>query len=151
MQQRISLRGAREEDLEFLFEVSTEAMRPVVELLHPEGVPDRTEEFRRYKERFNPEKIQVIQYDGKDVGRLRVVRFSASIYVGGIQILPEFQNKGIGNAIFAELLAESKRKRIPIILEVHDVNTRARAFYKKFDFKEIGREENVTILKTIIE
>ncbi len=136
-----TLRTATPGDLEFLFNVSTEAMHPVVEQLHPGEVFDREQELGKYKEKFVPEEIQVIQHEGKDVGRLRVVRSPESIYVGGIQILPEFQGKGIGGAIFADLIEESEASRLPITLEVHDVNAKALAFYKNLGFVESGRQE----------
>ena len=144
-----TLRKATPEDLEFLFNVSTEAMRPVVEILNPGKVFDRETEFVKYKDKFDPGKIEIIQYKSTDVGRLRVVRSAESIYIGGIQILPEFQGKGIGTALFAELIEESKKTNTPIVLEVHNVNELANTFYKKLGFAESGREENKIILKYV--
>lgn len=138
-----TLRTATPDDLQFLYRVSAEAMCPVVEALHGSGKQDKEKEFRKYKENFEPEKIQVIQFNGKDIGRLRVVRSPESIYIGGIQILPEFQGKGVGSAIVSDLIKESHKLHIPITLEVHDVNTRAMAFYKKYGFVESGRQEDL--------
>ena len=141
-----TLRQATEEDLLFLYRVSTEAMSPVSEL--SDSLEKSEEErFAEYKKKFAPEAIQVIQHNGIDVGRLRVVRSFDSIYVGGIQILPEHQGKGIGTALFTELIEESNQTRIPILLEVHDVNTRAIAFYKSLGFEEGERVKNQTILR----
>jgi len=151
VRERITFRTATNDDLEFLFEVSTEAMLPVAERLHPGKIPDRAEELLKYKEKFEPSKIQVIQYDGQDIGRLRVVRSAESMYVGGIQILPAFQGKGIGAAIFTDLIEQAKITKIPITLEVHDVNVEALKFYKKLGFIESGKQGNKTVLKTVIE
>jgi GNAT superfamily N-acetyltransferase len=143
----LTLRKAKTEDLDFLFKVSTDAMQPVADALGDR----KPEEERRtaYEQKFNPEEINVIQSEGLDVGRLRVVRSPESIYIGGIQILPEHQGKGIGTAIFKELIAESEKTGIPILLEVHDVNTNAMNFYKNLGFKEDGKTEKQTILKFI--
>jgi len=139
---KFTLRQATEEDLAFLYNVSTEAMRPVVEALgHKE------KGLSEYKEKFEPEKIQIIQSSGKDIGRLRVVRSSESIYIGGIQILPEFQGQGIGTAILEELIKESNEQNIPIILEVHNVNTKARAFYERLGFTKTEVMGEKLILK----
>ena len=54
-----TLRVATPDDLEFLFDVSTEDMRPVVEQLHPGEVFDREQELQKYKEKFVPDEIQV--------------------------------------------------------------------------------------------
>jgi len=99
------------------------------------------------KAEFDPTLIDVIQYEGKDVGRLRIVRSPEYVYIGGIQILPEFQNKGIGTALFSELKEESKKTGVPIILEVHDENAAAMSFYKELGFEETGKTGKKTILK----
>lgn len=143
----VSLRRASEEDLAFLFNVSTEAMKPVVQTLNPDKVFNEQEEVEKYKAKFRPEEIDVIQYEGKDVGRLRVVRSEESIYVGGIQILPEFQGKGIGTSIFTNLIQESEQSGLPIILEVHDVNEQARNFYKKLGFEEGEQVKDQKVMK----
>jgi GNAT superfamily N-acetyltransferase len=132
----VSLRKATEEDVAFLFKVSTDAMKPVVEELNPDKEVDEDEDFLRYKENFIPEEIEIIQFKGTDAGRLRVVRSVESIYIGGIQILPEFQNKGIGTAIFDSLIEEPDVEHLPILLEVHKVNHNARNFYLKLGFVE---------------
>lgn len=150
MEARITLRTATEDDLQFLFSVSTAAMRKVVERLHPGEISDCEEELQKYKGKFDSTEIQVIQYNGQNIGRLRVVRSPESIYFGGIQILPTFQKRGIGTAIFTDLIEESKRTRIPITLEVHDVNTEAFEFYKKLGFIEVAKHGNKTVLKTVI-
>jgi len=142
-----SLRQASEEDLPFLFKVSTDAMRPVVETLNPDREFDMEQELAKYSKKFEPEKIEVIQYHGQDVGRLRVVRSLESIYVGGIQILPEFQGNGIGTALFKELVEESNSTNIPIVLEVHDVNEAAISFYTKLGFIAGEKVENQTVMR----
>ena len=72
---------------------------------------------------------------------MRIVRSAESIYIGGIQILPEFQNRGIGSAIVTDLIQESNSAGVPILLEVHEVNTKSLNFYKRQGFVEVGREE----------
>ncbi|MDB5224581.1 MAG: N-acetyltransferase [Candidatus Adlerbacteria bacterium] len=125
-----SLRSAECNDLQFLFKVS-------MGLSQEEKDFDRTTALAQYKEKFEPSKIQVIQYQGQDVGRLRVEKSSTSLYVGGIHLLPEFQGLGIGSSIFANLIEESKRAKVPITLEVFDVNS-AFKFYSKLGFVQTG-------------
>lgn len=141
------LRKATNADLEFLFRVSTLAMKPVSEALNPDKKFDEEVEFEKYKAKFDADKIDVIQYMGEDVGRLRIVRSPENIYVGGIQILPEFQGKGIGTAIFEELIKESNTLSIPITLEVHDINERAINFYKKLGFALVKNIENKIVME----
>jgi GNAT superfamily N-acetyltransferase len=142
-----SLRTASADDLEFLFDVSTKAMESVDAALNPSRIFDRDEKLKQYRERFIPKEIQVISYDDEDVGRLRVVRSNESIYIGGIQILPEFQGKGIGTALFLDLIKESETTGLPIALEVHDVNESALRFYMNLGFLDVGHEGNKRLMK----
>lgn len=141
------LRATSANDVEFLFRVSTEAMKQVDEALNPDKIFDREEEFKKYQAKFAPEDIKIITYKNEDVGRSRVVRGEDSIYIGGIQILPEFQGKGIGTAIFADLIKESDREGLPITLEVHDVNIGAIKFYANLGFERAGHEEKKIHMK----
>ncbi len=122
-------------------------MRPVTDALNPDRVFDREKEFAEYKAKFKPEDIDIIQYNGQDVGRLRVVRSAESIYIGGLQILPDFQDMGIGSAINERLIEESNRTGIPIIGEVHHVNEKNMHIKRKFGFEEISRNDVQAVMK----
>lgn len=142
-----TLRIARKDDLRFLFEVSTQAMLPVKKMLQPNFKIDLDKELKEYAEKFVPEKIQIIQFDSEDVGRLRIIRSLDEIYVGGIQILPAFQNKGIGSAIFKDIITEADKLKIPIVLEVAKVNKLAFQFYKKLGFYKVGEKDTDWLMK----
>ena len=144
---RYELRTAKKKDLEFLFEVSTIAMLQVRRVNKPNFQPNLEEEFKEYTKKFIPEKIKVIQFEKTDVGRLRVVRTSDEIYIGGIQILPKYQNKGIGSAILEDLVKESEKLKLPIKLEVAKVNKRGKKFYESFGFVTVGERGTDWIMK----
>ncbi len=141
-----TLRSAGQKDARFLFDLKTEAMKPVSAILKSGEIFNYDEEFKKYLEKFEPEKIQIIQFEEKDVGRLRVVRSPESIYIGGIQILPEFQNKGIGTAVMSDLIKESEKLELPITLEVHQVNLNAINFYNKLGFKECEKTTDKIVM-----
>ena len=142
-----TLRTATADDAQFLFDVKIEAMSKVHKSLHPGEPIDMKKEFKEYMEKFEPGKVSVIEYEGKDVGRLRVVRSDESIYVGGLQILPEYQQKGIGDAIFKDLMEESDRTHKPIITEIHHVNTININWKKKLGFKEIASNDKQVTMR----
>ncbi len=144
---KYKLRTAQQKDLNFLFDVSTKAMLPVRRVNRPDFEPNLEEEFKEYAKKFVPQKIQVIQFAKKDVGRLRVVRTSDEIYLGGIQILPEYQDKGIGSAILKDLLEESDRLKLPIKLEVAKVNTRGERFYRRLGFEKVAQKGTDWIMR----
>ncbi len=143
-----TLRTATKEDADFLFHVKTVAMEPVATAMS--SVFDKEKEFAEFLQKFEPDKIQVIGFENQNIGRLRIVRSPESIYVGGIQIFPEFQAKGIGTAVFNDLISESKLSNVPIKLEVHNVNKKAISFYKKLRFKEVGQIENKILMEYLV-
>jgi ribosomal protein S18 acetylase RimI-like enzyme len=122
-------------------------MSPVRIASNPDKVVDMEKGLTDYKGKYPAKEVQVIQYEGKDIGRLRVVRSKEEIYIGGIQILPEFQSKGIGSAVVKDLIEESEELKIPITLEVHGVNTSANIFYSKLGFKFVEQKKNQSVLK----
>lgn len=143
----VTLRTATENDARFLFDVKIEAMSKVHEDLHPNQLIDIEEEFMKYMDGFDAEKISVIEFKGKDVGRLRVVRSDDLIYVGGLQILPEYQKMGIGSVIFKELMDESDRTGKPIITDIHHVNIININWKKKLGFKEVASNDKQVTMR----
>ncbi len=144
---QIHLRQAQEDDLMFLFAVSTRAMSPVSEIIDADKIIDQKRRFEEYKLAFDPNKIQVIVFDGQDIGRLRVVHRDGEIYVGGIQILPEYQSRGVGTYIFNQLIDQVTKTKKTIVLEVHKVNMRAISFYKKLGFTVESENDNQLIMR----
>lgn len=136
VQLKVSLREADTDDQKFLFKVVHTSMQPVYEA-SGDVIKDEETAFREFQKKYTLKDLKVIQYEGKDVGRLRLeTTDDGFIYVNGIHILPEYQNLGIGTSILSDLVTESKRSGIPMRLEVRDVNTRAKTLYKRMGFIE---------------
>jgi len=85
--------------------------------------------------------LSMIELDDKPVGRLRVVRFEDRIFLGGIQIHPDFQNKGIGTHLIKALIEEGRATGKPLQLDVERTNTRARQLYERLGFQRYGESE----------
>jgi ribosomal protein S18 acetylase RimI-like enzyme len=139
MNTKYTLRTAEQNDAKLLFDIKVKAMKEIV----------NEDDYQKYLAKFEPEKVQVIQFEGKDIGRLRVVRSPESIYIGGIQILPEFQGQGIGEAVFADIIFQAESLRVPITLEVGHGNEKAISFYKKLGFKETGKTEKQLMMEHV--
>jgi ribosomal protein S18 acetylase RimI-like enzyme len=108
--------------------------------IDPENA-DQIAIFEKYKNEFAPSDIQVIYFGGNPVGRLRLVR-GEDLYVGGLQILPEYRGKGIGTAILEVLIQESEETHKTIRLEVFHDNVSALNLYEMLGFKVV--DSNVT-------
>jgi ribosomal protein S18 acetylase RimI-like enzyme len=129
------LRQATAEDCELMFRLQK---LDGAELNHNDA--KQVAQFGEYKNNFNPAEIQVIYRENKVIGRLRVVR-GEEIYIGGMQILPEYRGGGIGTAILEGLIDESKRTSKSVRLEVFHSNQQAFDLYEGMDFKVIEENE----------
>ena len=143
----IHLRPATLEDVSFLADVVITAT--IAQGRFPQD-EDR-DEYRAGYEDWTRETIlgaipdctlSVIERDGYAVGRLRVVRPQTSITLAGIQILPLYQNQGIGSALIEQLKREDDQHQIPLHVSVEKDNPHARRLYERLGCRLIGEDEN---------
>jgi len=80
----------------------------------------------------------VIEYDDRRVGRLRVVRADGQIAIAGLQILPGFQRRGVGTAVINNLIEEAAATSMPVLLEVEKDNPEAESLYTRLGFERYG-------------
>ena len=59
----------------------------------------------------------------------------------GPLLLPEYQSQGLGTRLVSELLAQARESCAPVRLQVFRVNRRARRFYDRLGFLEVGGSE----------
>jgi ribosomal protein S18 acetylase RimI-like enzyme len=85
--------------------------------------------------------LSVIEYDGHPVGRLRLVRTQASITLAGIQLLPAYQNQGIGSPLIEQLKREAETKQVPLRISVEKDNPRAQHLYQRLGCRTIAQDE----------
>ena len=85
--------------------------------------------------RFRPEGWQIIQVDNQDVGLLVVEDEDDAMRLAEIEILPEWQGRGIGSSIIRWLMQEAAGAGKPLTLRVLHVNKRAHALYERLGFR----------------
>jgi ribosomal protein S18 acetylase RimI-like enzyme len=118
-------------DRDFLFDLNEATMREQVEQVW--GWDDA--EQRAFLEaRFQPDRWQIIQAHGQDIGVLIVEEGDDEIYLAEIEILPEWQGRGIGAAIVRSLMEQAAVSAKPLTLRVLHVNQRAWALYERLGF-----------------
>jgi ribosomal protein S18 acetylase RimI-like enzyme len=107
-----------------------------------------------YKDRFTEEAIQkvtkvlenipsnekrlVARADNKVVGMSRIIKYDENNKLQTIYVLPEYQGKGVGTALWqeaAKFIDPSK----DTFLEVAEYNENAINFYKKLGFEDTGK------------
>lgn len=143
----VTIRAATAADIEFLTDVVIEAT------LHQGRLPDDFDEAD-YRAGFGAwtadqvdgdghgSTIAVVQLDGQDVGRLRVVRRDGLVEIAGLQLLPEHQSRGVGRTVVETVVAEARTDGLPVELGVEKDNPRARAFWERCGFTYVGEDES---------
>lgn len=142
---KVTIRPATEADVAFLTDV-------VVEATADQGrLPDDFDEVE-YRSGFGAwtsEQVRgeldgsttsVVQVDGVDAGRLRVVRGRDQVEIAGLQLLPEHQSRGVGRTVVETVVAQARADGRPVELGVEKDNPRARAFWEGCGFVFVGED-----------
>jgi ribosomal protein S18 acetylase RimI-like enzyme len=130
-----TLRPATEDDYDWLWALKRRTMRVYVEQTWghwDDGVQDIF-----FRQGFLPEKLAIVVVDGRDAGLFEVERSVHEIYLRRIEIDPEFQRRGLGTALVAGLVAEARARRLPLRLQVLNVNP-ARRLYERLGLQIVG-------------
>ena len=137
-QDRIQLRQATSDDLEFLRTVHREAMRPHIERAW--GDWDEAFQRDRFYRSTDPLTHQVIELSGVPVGCQWVRPHPDALELVRIYLLPEAQCQGIGTTLVRNLLDEARETRQPVRLRVLKVNP-AKDLYLRLGFAITGETE----------
>ena len=135
-----TLRPATTEDADWLFTVRRETMRAYVESAF--GIWDDAAQRERFDRSIEIANMQVIMVGRQPAGLLHIERERERAFLANIQILPKFQNKGLGTAVIRSVLAEARQSGRTVTLQVLLVNERARQLYEKLGFLATSRTES---------
>lgn len=84
----------------------------------------------------------VIVVDGQRTGVLQVEDTAEAILLSQIEILPQFQGRGIGTSVIRSLIDRSDREGKPLTLHVFRTNDSARRLYERLGFVATGEDEH---------
>ncbi|HEY4300522.1 MAG TPA: GNAT family N-acetyltransferase [Candidatus Didemnitutus sp.] len=127
-------RPAQPEDCEWLFALKCATMQSYVKEVFGWDEADQRE---RFEEAFDPAAKRIIRIDGNDVGMVEVRDRDEHRYLAQLEILPAFQNRGLGAAVVADVIAEATRDRRHVELQVLRPNP-ARRLYERLGFVVFG-------------
>jgi GNAT superfamily N-acetyltransferase len=136
----IKLRPATPKDLHFTYHVKKTSFREYVEQVWGW---DEDAQLQLHQRRFGEQRVQIIRWEGKDVGFLSTEETTDCLKLNQLFLLPEYQGQGIG-AECMRLLEETEQ---PIRLSVLKVNPRAAEFYLRLGYKETGETESHRLLE----
>ena len=133
MIQEIKYRPAREKDVDFLYALHVATMKEYVDKVW--GWDDGVQESL-FRKNYVAAHIQILTLDGKDIGMLSVEETGNDVFLGVIEIHPEYQRKGIGTALINKIIAEGAQNMKPVRLRVLKVNL-AKGLYQRLGFSTI--------------
>jgi ribosomal protein S18 acetylase RimI-like enzyme len=133
----VVLREATEADRTFLFDVFARTMRRVID--DTWGWDERWQRAN-FSRRFVGYDVSVIEADGRSVGGLFLEHRPDTIYIHEIQILPEYQGRGIGGTVIRGVIERAAGRGVPVGLSVVPANPRAQRLYERLGFAVISVE-----------
>ena len=142
----LSLRPIRSHDEPFLFRLyaSTRADEMVLVDWSDEQIRaflrmqfDAQHKF--YTERFASAHFDLIELDGRPIGRLYLDQRHDEIRVIDISLLPEHRGRGIGGELMKSVLQQGIEAGLPVTIHVEQYNPAMR-LYQRLGFKEVRME-----------
>ena len=127
-----AFRAATPADAEWLAALRRITMRPYVE--ETWRMWDDAVQSARFEDPAELAKISIVTIDGHDAGLWHVERSAHDIFLANVQILPSYQNRGLGSALIHRLLTEGHARNLPVRLQVLKVNLPARRLYERLGF-----------------
>jgi ribosomal protein S18 acetylase RimI-like enzyme len=140
----LSQREAQPEDEDFLYELHKAAMQQYITAAW--GAWDEAAQREQFHQCYQPDEMQVIQLDGRDVGVIHLQERTEEIFMVSLEILPAFQNQGIGTQVIRQVMQKARQDRKPVALRVLKVNLDARALYQRLGFGVTGENDTHYIL-----
>lgn len=139
----VALRPATAADSDFCYALHKAAMGEYVAAVW--GWDEQ--EQRAYHERgFDPQRWQIVTVDGVDAGVMVVEHRPAELYLGRIELHPDYQGRGVGARLIRALIDSAARHGHELVLDVLTVNTRAHALYLRLGFHDVpGRGDGQKI------
>lgn len=133
----VALRRLCSGDTEFCFRLHREALGGYVDAVWGW---DEVSQRAYHEKNFDQAHTRIITVDGRDAGVLTVLDdVGADVVLGLIELDPAYQSRGVGGHVVRGLVAEAASHGRDVVLEVLDVNRRAKAFYERLGFVETGR------------
>lgn len=138
MKEKIQFRSVSENDIPYLLKLRKITMDE--HILNAGLLPSEENHLNRIYYRFDC--AQIVQYENKDVGLLKVVKEGDVWDLVQVQIDPSLQGLGIGCYLISNVLADANNHKVGVKLSVFKQNP-AKKLYDRLGF-EIVDETDTT-------
>jgi GNAT superfamily N-acetyltransferase len=139
----VSLRPITPEDVSFLAAVYASTRW---DELAPTGWSDEEKtvfcrrqfdaQSEHYREHYPEAAFEIVEKDGRGIGRLYVARWEREIRIVDISLLPEFRGGGIGSQLLRTLQEEARSAGKLLTIHVERFNPALR-LYQRLGFEEV--------------
>ncbi|MFX1277990.1 MAG: GNAT family N-acetyltransferase [Promethearchaeota archaeon] len=128
----IQLRQATETDYDFCYLLKKATLREYITKTW--GWDEEWQKDYHFKH-FKPVQLKIVTKSGKDIGCISIREEEDHFFFSLIEILPQFQNQGIGTTLIKELLKKAKEEQKDVYLQVLISNEKAQRLYERLGFK----------------
>jgi ribosomal protein S18 acetylase RimI-like enzyme len=140
----LHLRAERPEDRDFRFDLFCKSRLPEWDLVQLDpGVRHQLMQMQfeaqatSYAGQFPRARFDIIELDGRPIGRIVVDRPGDRIHIVDQAIVPELRSRGAGTAIMKALMQEAAAGVLPVRLMVADANDPSLKLYQRLGFRQI--------------
>jgi ribosomal protein S18 acetylase RimI-like enzyme len=136
----VRLRPECEEDRDFRYQLFCDSRQPEFALVLPPDVFQQlmAHQFQAqtvsYRAQFPQARFDIIELDGRPIGRIVVDRPGDRLHLIDQAIVPEMRGRGIGTAIMRALMDEAAARRVPVTLEAASSNDPSMRLYLRLGF-----------------
>ncbi|MFA6549290.1 MAG: GNAT family N-acetyltransferase [Candidatus Margulisiibacteriota bacterium] len=132
-----TFRAATDRDFEFARKLHRDTLKEYVASIWGW---DEDVQSRLVRERFDHNKITIIQWNGCDIGVLQLETHCKEWFLANIQLVPIHQGKGWGSRIIRDILERADNQKIPVTLTVLRTNP-ARQLYERLGFVVVQQDD----------
>ena len=143
----IALRPFRPDDQEFLFKLyASTRLHEIAGFGWPAAQQEMflrmqfNAQYRSYESAYGKADHQIVEQDGKAVGRIMVLWEKDFALLVDIALLPEHRGRAIGGDLLRDLIQKCSRAKAPLRLQVLKTNPALR-LYERLGFTRTGEDQ----------
>ncbi|KKN01605.1 hypothetical protein LCGC14_1126110 [marine sediment metagenome] len=140
----MQLRQGQKSDFNFLYKLKKATLK---EYIAKTWGWDEKWQKDYFSQNFKPKSIKIVRQLKNNIGCISILEEDNLYCLSLVEILPKYQNQGIGTSLIKELLSTAKKQNKPVYLQVLKTNKKAQNLYKRLCF--LTEEETKTHLKMV--